>query len=77
MADILIRNLTQNTVNKLKARAAENGRSLQSEAKAILERSAAELSFAKLRRNADALSRRFADRQFSDSVDLLREDRQR
>ncbi len=77
MPNILIRDLQKSTIKALKSRAAENGRSLQSEVKDILERSAHELSLADLRRRADEISKRFQGRTFVDSVDLIREDRDR
>src|SRR5438128_11740470 len=51
--------------DKLKNRAAENGRSLQTELKAILDRSAQEMSFKELRRRADEFSKRFEGRKFT------------
>ena len=77
MHSMLIRDINRATVNRLKTRAAENGRSLQAEVKDILERSAQELSFKQLRRRADDFSKRFEGRRFTDSVALLREDRER
>ena len=41
MASVLVRDLDQAVVERLKARAEENGRSLQKELKAILETAAA------------------------------------
>ena len=77
MTNILIRDIGKATLKRLKARAAENGRSLQTEVKDILERSAQEMSFKELRRRADEFSRRFEGRHFTDSVELIREDRER
>ena len=76
MADILVRGLAPQTVKRLKARAKRQGRSLQSEAKLLLEqaggRGAAEIAamFERWRKH-------FAGRRFSDSAALIREDRQR
>ena len=77
MPDILVRNLNKDTVDRLKARAAESGRSLQTEAKDILERSAREMTHRELYERAVRFSRRFEGRHFTDSVELLREDRKR
>ena len=77
MPDILIRGLTIKTINRLKARAAATGRSLQTELKAILENSAAEKSLDELRREAEELSQKFEDRWRGDSVELIRKDRNR
>jgi plasmid stability protein len=77
MFDIVIRGLTLKTIRRLKARAAANGRSLQQEAKAILERSAAEKTLDELREEAEEFGKRFEGRHFTDSVELIREDRRR
>ena len=76
MADILVRGLAAPTVKRLKARAKRHGRSLQSEAKLLLEQAAG--------RNATEIAavferwqKRFAGRRFSDSAALIHEDRQR
>jgi antitoxin FitA len=75
MADVLVRDLDSAIVEKLKKRAAANGRSLQSEMQIILEGAAkfeplSELEVARKIRSA------FKDLQPESSV-LLREDRQR
>lgn len=76
MADLLVRHLQRETLDRLKARAKRHGRSLQSEAKLLLERAAAAESLhhalAELRSGREGLGRRFAD-----SAELIREDRQR
>lgn len=77
MPDILIRGLKVKTIRRLKARAAASGRSLQKEAKAILENSATEKTFDELRREAEEFSKRFEGRWMADSVELIREDRNR
>ncbi len=77
MAQILVRNLKEKTVKALKARAKGNGRSLQAEAKTILEREAGQpkLSMEEARKALDEFRARFKGRKFTDSVKLLREDR--
>lgn len=74
MPDILIRGLTQETLDRLKEQAKRNGRSLQKEAKRLLESAT---SNEDLRAMLDKWRRRFAGRQVTDSVDLIREDRER
>ena len=69
MAQILVRNLDESVVDRLKKRATLNSRSLQSEVKLILEQAS--------RLVADRIRQQFADRSFSDSADLIREDRDR
>jgi plasmid stability protein len=76
MPSILIRDLSKDTVKQLKRRAAANGRSLQAEAKEIIERSARQKTFEQLRREADLLAKAGGP-QKTDSVDLIREDRGR
>ena len=76
MPNILIRDLDEQTIRQLKKRAADNGRSLQSELKEIIERSAGEKTFEQLRREAERLAKA-SGRQKTDSVDLIREDRLR
>jgi plasmid stability protein len=74
MPDILIRGLSAQTLRRLKARAKRNGRSLQSETRRIIESEAASENVAAL---LEDWKRRFKGRKFSDSVELIREDRER
>lgn len=76
MPEILIRDLDKQTVQRLKARAKRNGRSLQSEAKLLLEQ-AAGTNAEQVAEMLDRWQRRFAGRKLSDSADLIREDRDR
>ncbi len=76
MAQVLIRDVSPATIEKLKKRARENGRSLQSELKQILE-NAALSSFAEARAAAERVRKRLGARKFSDSTALVREDRDR
>jgi plasmid stability protein len=76
MAQLLVRDLTPETLDRLKRRAREHGRSLQSEAKVILE-AAAPLTNEEAAAVAAQWRRRLAGRMKSDSADLLREDRER
>jgi hypothetical protein len=59
----------------LKERARVNGSSLQQEVKAILERAAETLTMREARRLSDRWRHRLSWRSFSDSVRLIREDR--
>jgi plasmid stability protein len=77
MASVLVRDLDPAVVDRLKARAEENGRSLQQELKAILETTAAQATWAEARANIERVRERFAGRQFSDSTELVREARDR
>jgi plasmid stability protein len=76
MAEVLVRDLEPATVEKLKRRARKNHRSLQAELKQILE-SAAPLSLQEFRLAADMIRSSLKGRRHSDSVRLLREDRDR
>ena len=75
MGAILVRGLDQKTVERLKERARLNGRSLQREAKALLERAAETLTMREARRVSEGWRRRLTGRSFSDSPRLIREDR--
>ena len=76
MPDLLIRNLDERTLAHLRARARRHGRSLHAEVKLILEQ-AARVDRQQVRAVVEQWQQRFADRSFEDSVDLLREDRER
>jgi plasmid stability protein len=77
MAQILIRNLNQSTVARLKRNARANRRSLQAEAKQILEEGASDYArrMAAARKTIERLGRKFKGRKFPDTVTLIREDR--
>jgi len=76
MPDILIRGLNAQALKRLKARAKRNGRSLQSEAKLLLEQ-AAGAGNEEIAAMLDRWRQRFAGRSFSGATDLIREDRDR
>lgn len=76
MAQILIRNIDKSTLETLKRRARRHGRSLQAELHRIIER-AARTDMGEARRAAERIRRRLADREHSDSADLVAEDRGR
>ena len=76
MAQILVRNLDARVVERLKRRAKDQGRSLQAEVKMILEQ-AATVDVDTAREMLEQFRRRFKGRKFPDSVELIREDRDR
>lgn len=76
MANVLIRNLDDRTVARLKKRAARNERTLQAELQAILER-AATIDFSDGRALAARIRRKLSDRTHSDSAELIASDRER
>lgn len=76
MAQILVRNLDDSVVERLKTRAKSNGRSLEAEVRLILEQSA-KVDMATARQHVMEIRRKLAGRKFTDSVELIREDRER
>ena len=77
MSQMLVRDLDPEVVERLKARARVHGRSLQKEVKAILEEAAATLSLCEAEEVAELWQKRLAGREYSDSAELVREDRER
>ena len=79
MAQILVRNLGKEVVERLKKRALENGRSLQSEVKLVLEQAALEpkVDMETARKICEEFRQRFKGRRFPDTIELIREDRVR
>lgn len=79
MAQILVRNLDEEVVKRLKERAKKEGRSLQSEVKVILEQAlnTQMVDMKTARRLVDEIREKFKGRKFPDSVELIREDRDR
>ncbi|MDO9118200.1 MAG: Arc family DNA-binding protein [Nitrospira sp.] len=77
MAQVLVRQLDDKIVDRLKKRAKEHGRSLQSEVKTILEDAVPDYEGAWKR--IEGLRKRLekSGRKFSDSAALIREDRDR
>ena len=76
MAQLLVRALDPNTLQRLKALAKQHGRSLQGEVKMILIQ-AIDLSLSEAEKVSAAWQKRLAGRAFGDSADLIREDRKR
>ena len=81
MPEVLVRNLEEAVVERLKARARDNGRSLQAELKLILEQAArpapARPSRAEYRALADQVRASLMNQPQTDSAALLAEDRAR
>lgn len=76
MAQLLVRNLDEVTIKRLKALARQHGRSLQGQVKLLLEE-AAVLSVDEVSAIVEKWQQRLAGRRFSDSEKLVREDRRR
>lgn len=72
MAQILVRNLDDDCVERLKKRATQNGRSLQAEAKLVLEQ-ATRVDMTVAREMADRMRAKLGKRSDVDSVEILRE----
>jgi antitoxin FitA len=79
MAQILVRDLDDALVARLKERAKQNHRSLQGEVKAILEEAAPRATRAEALAIVDDWHRYWKEqgKVFSDSAELIREDRDR
>jgi len=76
MARILVRDLDDKTVRRLKERARQHGRSLEGEARLILTH-AAGISFDDAKKLARQWHKKLAGRDLPDSTQLIREDRRR
>jgi antitoxin FitA len=77
MAQILVRNLEPEVVERLKERARIRGHSLQAEVAQILREASRKKTMAEARAEAEEIQRMFAGRRFPDSAELIREDRDR
>lgn len=83
MTQVVLENLDPTIIEKLKARAQRHGRSLDAELKEILTQAAQTEVSDRAAAAAEAWERidraraKYAGQIFSDSVELLREDRQR
>jgi plasmid stability protein len=76
MAQIIVRNLDDAIVARLKNRARTNGRSLEAEVRQILEQSA-RVDMAQARQMAIDIRERLKGKKFPDVAELIREDRER
>jgi plasmid stability protein len=74
MPDLLIRNVDPAVVDRLKARARRHRRSLQAEARELLEQAAGSEDLHHL---LDAWEQRLAGRSCTSSAEAIREDRER
>lgn len=77
MAQVLVRQLDDKVVDRLKRRAKEHGRSLQSEVKTILEEAVPDYESAWRRIEGFRKRLKKSGRRFVDSAALIREDRDR
>lgn len=77
MPDVLVRDLDGSDLDRLKARARAHGRSLAAELRLILHQASRQVDMVTARARAEETARRLGDRPQTDSVELLREDRER
>jgi plasmid stability protein len=77
MAQLLVRDVEPETIDRLKLLAKQHNRSLQGEAKLILEEAAQRMTTEEFRARAKKIRAGFGDKLFSDSAHLIREDRDR
>jgi plasmid stability protein len=76
MAQVVIRGLDAEVVEKLKERAQRSGRSLEAELRFVLRQAASE-DYASARAAVERVRALFEGRRFTDSTKLVREDRDR
>jgi plasmid stability protein len=76
MAQVLVRDLESEVINRLKERAKFRGRSLEAELRQILQEAAADTDRERVLAVED-IQKMFSGYKFSDSTELLREDRER
>jgi len=76
VAQVVIRDLDADVVERLKQRAQRSGRSLEAELRLVLRRAADE-DFVSARAAVERVRAVFEGRRFSDSTELVREDRDR
>jgi plasmid stability protein len=77
VAQLLVRDLDPEIVERLKQRAKRHNRSLQGEARLILEEAARGVSMEEAREVAERIRKSLAGTMLSDSAELIREDRER
>jgi plasmid stability protein len=77
MANLMIRNLDDAVVARLKKRARDNGRSLEAEIRVLLTETAERPSRTAFRELAERISAMTPDMPQTDSAELIREDRDR
>ncbi len=77
MAQLLVRNLAQKVVDRLKKQAKAGGKSLQSEVKTILEEASNRVDQKAFFDKAETIRRSLSGRNLLDSTTLIREDRER
>jgi antitoxin FitA len=77
MPDVLVRDVDEKVLARLKTRAESHGRSLGSELRVILEQASKQVEMATALELAERMSRKLEGRRHTNSAKLLREDRRR
>lgn len=77
MPDVLVRDLDDSSLDRLKQRARAHGRSLGAELRMILQQASRQADLGTARARAEQMTRRLADRPHTEGAELLREDRSR
>jgi plasmid stability protein len=77
MPDLLVRDVEEADVIRLKERAKAHGRSLGAELRIILEQAAKQVAMTTARAQAEEMTESLRGRTHTDSAQLLREDRGR
>lgn len=77
MPDVLVRDVDEHALARLKEMAKAHGRSLGVELKLILEQAAKRLDMVAARKSAEQMRHSLEGRRHTDSAALLREDRDR
>lgn len=77
MAQLLVRDIKPEIIERLKAQAKRHNRSLQGEAKLILEEATEKITWDDAMERARKIRESFGAKKFSDSAALIREDRDR
>lgn len=77
MAQLLVRDIDSEIIERLKSRAKQHKRSLQGEAKSILEEAARKMTTEEALERARKIRESFGGKTFSDSAEMIREDRER
>lgn len=76
MPDVLVRNIDEEVLEKMKNQAKQNGRSLQAELKRLISSFVGSVSASDYE-TASKIKEKLRGRKSSDSAELLREDRKR
>lgn len=77
MGSLTVRNLDDDVIDRLKARARRNNRSLEAEIRLVLQRAATGGAEVDLRALAERIAAMTPDVPQTDSTELIREDRDR